>query len=165
MAPDEIDAALEAFATDIAKDAKGDARFVALQALAQRLIGARLFTIMAVDMKNGVYRRQFSSHPETYPAAGTKPIEYNRWFDTICKERKTFIANTIAEIATVFRDHETSWSLGCGSVINLPVIVDGELLGTVNCQDVEHNYTPEKVALSKHLDIPAKLAFTLAKGI
>ncbi|MNY76956.1 hypothetical protein D3C86_2167130 [compost metagenome] len=62
----------------------------------------------------------------------------------------------------MFGDHETIWALGCGSVANIPVVVGGELLGTVNCLDVEHHYTPERVALSKHLELPAKLAFLAA---
>jgi hypothetical protein len=62
----------------------------------------------------------------------------------------------------VFSDHETIWALGCGSVINIPVVIAGELLGTVNCLDVEHHYTPERVERSKLLAIPAKLAFLAA---
>ena len=163
MSHDEIDAALADFAANISKNTRGDAPFVALQHLARRLIGANLFTILTVDMQNQVYRRQFTSNPAIYPVSGTKAIDYNRWFDIVCKERKSFIANSIAEIATLFRDHATISSLGYGSVINIPVVVDGELLGTVNCTDVEGHYTPAKVALSRHLDLPAKLAFTLAK--
>lgn len=159
---DDIGAALQAFETGIAMDIAGDAPWVALQDLTRAMIGAKLFTIMTVDMQAGLARRQYTSDPVAYPVSGTKPVHYDDWFDLISNQRKPFIANTIADIAKVFPDHETIWSLGCGSVINIPVFVGGKLLGTVNCLDVEHHYTVERVEMSKLLDIPAKLAFLSA---
>ena len=164
MTNDDINKALAAFDASIAKNTEADAPWVALQDLARTLIGAKLFTVMTVDMKNEVARREYTSDAESYPVSGTKPIRYDHWFDIVHKQRKSFIANTIAEIATVFPDYETIWSLGCGSVINIPVVVGGELLGTVNCLDVEHHYSPEKVELSKYLAIPAKLALLAARN-
>ncbi|NRP73186.1 hypothetical protein ILFOPFJJ_04085 [Ensifer psoraleae] len=158
----EYVAALAEFDATIANDTSADAPYRALQTLSRKLIGARLFTIMTVDMANELARRAYTSHPDEYPASGTKPIHYDRWFDTVHKARETFVANTIADISTVFGDYETIASLGCGSVVNIPVVVGGELLGTVNCLDVEHHYTPERVALSKLIEMPAKLAFLAA---
>ena len=75
------------------------------------------------------------------------------------------MANTIEDIAKVFPDHELIKSLGCESVINLPVYIGGEMLGTVNCLDVAHHYTPERVERAKTLlNIPSKLAFMVAGG-
>lgn len=162
MTNDAIDIALAAFDASIADNTEADGPWVALQDLARSLIGAKLFTVMTVDMKNEVARREYTSDAKSYPASGTKPIRYDRWFEIVHKQRKSFIANTIAEIATVFPDHETIWSLGCGSVINIPVVVGGELLGTVNCLDEEHHYSLERVERSKHLAIPAKLALLAA---
>lgn len=162
MTDQDIAAALAEFDAAIAENVHVDAPWRALQALTQKLVGAKLFTIMTVDMANELSRREFTSHPIDYPVSGTKPIHYDRWFDTVHKARQTFVANTIADIATVFSDHQTIWSLGCGSVINIPVVVAGTLLGTVNCLDAEHHYTAGRLALSVHLHIPAKLAFLAA---
>ncbi|MDK1373942.1 MULTISPECIES: GAF domain-containing protein [unclassified Sinorhizobium] len=155
-------AALAEFDATIANDAGTEAAYRALQTLSRKLIGAKLFTIMTVDMANELARRAYTSHPDEYPVYGTKPIHYDRWFDTVHKARETFVANTIADISTVFGDYETIAALGCGSVVNIPVVVGGELLGTVNCLDVEQHYTPERVALSKLIEMPAKLAFLAA---
>jgi len=163
MTNDDINIALAAFDASIAENTEADGPWVALQDLARSLIGAKLFTVMTVDMKNEVARREYTSDAKNYPASGTKPIRYDRWFDIVHKQHKSFIANTITEIATVFPDHETISSLGCGSVLNIPVVVGGELLGTANCLDVEHHYSPEKVELSKRLAIPAKLALLAAR--
>lgn len=160
---DEFAAAIAAFEERIASDTAPDAAWNALMALTRTVIGAKLFTIMTVDMQHGVARREFTSDPVSYPASGTKPIHYDDWFEIVHKQHRSFVANTISDIAKVFPDHETIWSLGCGSVINIPVIVAGELLGTVNCLDVEHHYTPERVQASRLLGLPAKLAFLAAK--
>jgi hypothetical protein len=164
MMNDEIEAALAAFDETIAGDGGKDAPWLALQTLARAVIGARLFTIMTVDIDAGLARREYTSDPVSYPASGTKPVHYDDWFDLVANQRQPFVANTIADIAKVFADHETIWSLGCGSVINMPVFVGGKLLGTVNCLDVEHHYTPERVALSKRLALPAKVAFLADRG-
>ncbi len=101
----------------------------------------------------------FTSHPEAYPVAGTKPIRYTDWFDIVHKQRQTYVANTIAEIEKHFPDHATIWSLGCGSIVNLPVEIAGEMIATINLLHEEHFYTPERVALTRHLALPAKTAY------
>ena len=164
MNSEQIAAALAEFDAAIARETDVDAIWEALQTLCRQVIGAKLFTIMTVDMVNEVARRAYTSHAEEYPTSGTKPIRYDSWFDIVHKAHQTFVANTIVDISKVFGDHETIWALGCGSVANIPVVVGGELLGTVNCLDVEQHYTPERVALSKHLELPAKLAFLAASG-
>lgn len=162
MNAQDFAADLAAFDRAIANETGVDAPWIALEALARKLIGAKLFTTMTVDMKYEVARRAYTSDPVSYPASGTKPIHYDSWFDIVHKERKTFIANTIEDIAKVFPDYELIDSLGCQSVVNIPVEVGGELLGTVNCLDVAHHYTPERVAASELMKMPARLAFLAA---
>ena len=138
--------------------------FGALQALVQATVGAKLFTFMTVDMQAEVARRAYTSDPQNYPTSGTKPIRYDSWFDIVHKERQYFVANTIADIAKVFPDHELIDSLGCQSVVNMPVVLGGELVGTVNMLDVDGYYTAERVALIKEIiAVPAKLAAMVAR--
>ena len=162
MNAQDFAADLAAFDRAIADDPGPDAPWIALETLARKVIGAKLFTVMTVDMKNEVARRAYTSDPVSYPASGTKPIRYDSWFDIVHKKRRSFVANTIEDIAGVFPDHELINSLGCQSVVNIPVEVGGELLGTVNCLDVAHHYTPERVAASELLKMPARLAFLAA---
>ena len=42
------------------------------------------------------------------------------------------MANTKEDLAKIFFDHELIWSLGCGSVINLPIVIGGQVVGTLN---------------------------------
>lgn len=147
-------------------EAKGpDAAFGALQALVQATIGAKLFTYMTVDMQAEVARRAYTSDAANYPTSGTKPIRYDSWFDIVHKERQYFVANTIAGIAKVFPDYELIDSLGCQSVVNMPVVIGGELVGTVNMLDVDGYYTTKRVAAIRELiAVPAKLAAAVARG-
>ena len=162
MNAQDFAADLAAFDRAIANESGPDAPWIALETLTRKVVGAKLFTVMTVDMKNEVARRAYTSDPTSYPASGTKPIRYVSWFDIVHKERRIFVANTIEDIAKVFPDHELINSLGCQSVVNIPVEVGGELLGTVNCLDVAHHYTPERVAASELLKMPARLAFLAA---
>ena len=135
----------------------------ALRDLSQTVAGHRLFTVTTVDMEAGLARRAFTSHPVEYPLSGTKPIHRDRWFDIVHGEQRSFIANTIGEIAQVFPDHDLIRSLGCGSVINLPVVLKGELTATINILHEELYYTPERVALAEeHRMVPAMLCCALA---
>lgn len=131
--------------------------------LSASVAGHRLFTVMTVDMGAGLAQRAYTSHPREYPVSGTKPIQRNPWFDTVHGERRSFVANTIDDIAKVFPDHALIASLGCGSVLNLPVVLKGELAGTVNLLHQPNWYTPERVARAEsELPIPAWLCFALA---
>ncbi|HLV82811.1 MAG TPA: GAF domain-containing protein [Devosia sp.] len=156
-------AAIAAFDTAIAEAKGADAAFAALQKLTEDTVGTKLFTFMTVDMAAELARRAYSSDPVNYPASGTKPIRYDSWFDIVHKDRQYFIANTIAEIAKVFPDYELIDSLGCQSVVNMPVVIGGELIGTVNMLDVDGYYTPERVQVIRDvLAVPAKLAALVA---
>ena len=159
MTSDDIQSALTKFDAAIATMKTCDAAWEALRVLSQALVGGKLFTVMTVDWENERAGRVFTSHPEEYPVSGTKPLHYDSWFDVVHKERKPFVANTIADIAKVFGDHELIWSLGCGSVVNLPIEIAGAMVGTVNLLDAEHFYTAERVAATEALKLPAKTAY------
>jgi hypothetical protein len=134
------------FAADLAAAGSAEETWRALWKLARRVAGCRLFTVMTVDIKAGLARRAFTSDPVNYPVSGTKPITFDDWFDIVHRQRRPFIANTLADIARVFPDHEKIGSLGLGSVVNLPVFRDGALAATINLLDVPGHYDAAKVA-------------------
>lgn len=162
---DSSEAALTRFASRIAEARDADAAYGALQTLTDTIVGAKLFTVMTVDMEAGLARRAYTSDPQSYPATGTKPIHHDAWFNIVHIERRPFIANTIEDIAKVFPDYELIDALGCQSVVNLPVILGGELVATVNMLHETGHYTPDRVTLvTRHLTIPAQLCLSLARG-
>ena len=141
------DIATQRFKQSLAASLNSDEAFEALYHLTDMLVGAKLFTIMRVDMDAMLAHRSYTSDAENYPTSGTKPVEMHRWFDIVHGKQQSFVANTLADIATVFPDHELIGSMGCGSVVNLPVILGGKLVATVNMLHAENHYTAKRVAL------------------
>ena len=134
-----------------------------LEDFTQSIVDVRLFTVTTVDMPNLLARRVYSNMPLEYAVSGTKPITIDAWFEIVHGQKKMFVANTIVDIAKVFPDHQKIWALGCGSVVNLPVIVDDELVATINLLHEEQFYTPDRVArIADQLTEPAKVAYRRA---
>lgn len=152
------------FVAEISGATDAEAAWAALERLAAAIAGHRLFTVMTVDMGAGLVRRAYSNMPVEYPTSGTKPLHGNsgEWFERVFNQRRSFVANTIAEIAKVFPDHELIGSLGCGSVLNMPVVLGGELVAAINLLDEAGHYTPARVAAAEaRLAIPARLCSAL----
>ncbi|AKO99470.1 hypothetical protein MALG_04341 (plasmid) [Marinovum algicola DG 898] len=138
--------------------------FDALCALTKATVGAKLFTVMTADMQAMLARRAYTDDPENYPTSGTKEITLNPWFEQVHGRRESFVANTLADIDAVFPDAELIGRLGCASVVNLPVILGGELVATVNILHEEGYYTPDRVAQAEELlRLPAMAAMALSR--
>ncbi|MGV8853052.1 MAG: GAF domain-containing protein [Devosia sp.] len=135
--------------------------FWALQALTETVVGVKLFTIMVRDSAKGVSQRIFSNMPDAYPVSGTKPANRTHWSQVVVEQKQTFVANDIAAVAAVFDDFELIQSLGCESVINVPIILAGDVLGTINCLHQAGYYTPERVAASEALKLPGAACLLL----
>lgn len=151
------------FATGLAAAATPHAAFDALYHFSDALVPVRLWTVMSLDAEAGLARRAYSNMPDVYPTSGTKPMVENAWSKIVQGQHTCFVANTLAEIADVFPDSELIGSLGCGSVMNLPIVYDGVLIGTVNLLDAEHQFTPERVeACQVGLTNPARDAMLRA---
>lgn len=154
---------LKQFDQAIAQATNTAAVWKALEELSHATPGHRLFTVMTVDMEAGLARRAYSNNPTAYPVSGTKPIQRNAWFDIVHGQQRSFIANTLADIAEVFPDHQLIGSLGLASVFNLPVVLHGELVATINMLHAADYYTPSRVAAGEALlAVPAKLCAALA---
>ncbi|MEJ6388771.1 GAF domain-containing protein [Gymnodinialimonas ulvae] len=140
--------------------------YAALYRLSDAIMPVRLWTIMAVDPTGRVAQRAFTNMPEAYPTSGIKPIEENAWSAEVLGEQKCFVANTLSDIAHVFSDHVLIGALGCGSVMNLPIVAAGRVIGTVNLLDVAHHFTPDRVAtIQALLSDPARDAMETARAL
>ena len=159
-----IQSPVAAFDAAIAKAMNAEACWQALEALSAAAGAHKLFTIMTVDLAANLASRVYTSNPAFYPVSGTKPIHRDAWFEIVHGEKRSFIANTIEDIAKVFPDHATIAALGLGSVINLPVVLRGVLMATVNLLHEAGHYTPARVAtIEAALSVPAKLALLAAR--
>jgi GAF domain-containing protein len=149
------------FTATLATAAEPQEAFAALGRLTEELVGVKLFTIMTHDAETREASRIFSNMPDAYPVSGKKPANETDWSRQVMGEKRTFVANDIEGIAQVFYDHELIKSLGCESVINVPVIVAGRVLGTINCLHEAGFYTPERVAGAEALKLPGAACLLL----
>jgi hypothetical protein len=124
-------------------------------------IGCGLFTASVFDRRAGRGRRVYSERPDVYPVGGYKPIEPNRWTHTVLDAHQVFSSTTIEEIAEVFFDWELIQSLGFESNANLPVVVGGEVIGTLNLLERAGFYTADRLAPVGELMPYATIAFLM----
>ena len=109
------------------------------KALAQT-VGYRLYTVTQMLKGGREVERIHSTNQAVYPVGGRKPVLPNAYSERVRQQMQPFLGRTAADFAPYFPDHETIAGLGLGSVINLPVVYGGTVLGTVNILDREHAY-------------------------
>lgn len=108
------------------------AGFEALEQACSQVIGHKLFTILLFHSDSGESERVHTNHPEAYPVGGRKALNPTFWTDHVLREQKAYIGRSYDDVRAVFFDHELIRSLGCESVLNLPVVLGGRTLGTIN---------------------------------
>jgi len=147
---------LRAFTNDLALATDGTGALDALCRFAQSLLPARLFTITLIDLDAGQALRVYSNMPQSYPVSGRKPVTRDVWFQQVIEGHHSFVANSGAEIAAVFPDQPLIASLGCDAVVNLPVVLGGRTVATVNLLDRAQSYPAMVLArIETELRLPA----------
>lgn len=119
--------------------------FAAADALIERTIGHKLFTVMRVHEATQEAERLYSSNAEAYPVGGRKKKQDTHWGRVVLTEGQVFVARTPEEIRHAFADHELIGSLGIGSIMNVPIGFAGRRLGTMNVSHDANWFTPEDV--------------------
>lgn len=147
--------------TQISQDAQGrrEAVFAKVYREMQKGPGVVLFTALQWQPSSQSLKRLFTSHPEAYPSGGAKNGSTTDgadggepssdvsalWLDTVIKRKQIFYAADDESTAAVFSDMDLIRSLGCGSVINLPVLSGGQVVGVLAVLAPEGTYTPASV--------------------
>ena len=117
--------------------------FAAVEALTAAAIGHRLFTIMRFDPERAEVERVHSNLPDVYPVGGRKTKAQTAWADHVLGEMKVFRATTPDEIRAAFDDHATITGLELGSILNIPLVLAGRCVGTMNLLHQAGWYTPQ----------------------
>ncbi|ATE54262.1 MULTISPECIES: GAF domain-containing protein [Actinosynnema] len=128
---------------------------MSLENLEQRVreeVGVRLFTVLAWIPERKALRRVHSSHPEQYPVGGEKTVEVAAgWIDRCITNAEPYFGPDKAAVREIFADHDLIESLGCGTIVNVPVLDGDRVLGVLNLLDAEGAYTRETVAAAEEL--------------
>ena len=137
-----------------------DATFRAVDAALAAAPGHILFTILVHHPALKQTERFYTNQPQAYPIGGRKPITDRPWMRRVIWGGEPYIGRTRADIAEHFFDHELIHSLGCDSILNMPVRWRGETLGTLNLCHRERHYDDSHlphVKLIAQLALPALL--------
>jgi hypothetical protein len=115
----------------------------------QEQLGVKLFTVLAFRDEGAVMERIFSSHPAEYPVGGRKVVARDvadDWLAACLTEQVPFFGRTPEDVDRIFKDAELIRSLGCGSIINAPIVDGGTTVAALNILDAEGTYTDNDVA-------------------
>jgi hypothetical protein len=123
---------LDAVAAVATLPGQPDALYGALDAALGAVVGHRLFTLMRYHADSGDSERIYTTHPRQYPVGGRKALNPTPWTEQVLRRQQPYLGRTAAEVQAVFFDHALIATLGCGSVLNVPVVWDGRTLGTIN---------------------------------
>ncbi|WP_369721400.1 MULTISPECIES: GAF domain-containing protein [unclassified Bradyrhizobium] len=138
-----------------------DALFAALDEALKSAIGHKLFTILTYDDDSGEAARVYSNLPGPYPAGGRKRLAPGPWTEAVLDRGEAYIGRTQHDLRNVFSDHELIASLGCASVLNMPVRWRGRTVGSLNLLHEADWYGEDDVAVClpfAQLALPALLA-------
>ena len=131
---------LAAVAAALTAAAQPEATFRALDRALGATLGHTLFTILIHHEDTRESERIYTNQPAAYPVGGRKPLRDTAWGRQVIGERRPFLGRTAEDIATHFPDHALIASLGCASIVNLPVVWRDRLLGTINLLHEERWY-------------------------
>jgi len=123
---------LQAVAAALTQPGQPAPLWAALDRALGAVIGHRLFTVLRYHPDSRESERCYTNQPAAYPVGGRKPFNETAWSRRLFGERRPYIGYTADDIRTVFFDHALIASLGCDSVLNIPVAHDGRVLGTLN---------------------------------
>jgi GAF domain-containing protein len=145
LALEDIAAVIERVAT--ARDPQ--AAYAAVDALAQRVIGHRLFTVLRYLPETVEVERVYSSNTTAYPLAGRKPKRGTLWGEAVLDRGEVYISADAAAVRAAFSDHELIASLGISSIMNIPIRFGGRVLGTMNLNHAAGHFGAETIAPAK----------------
>lgn len=135
---------LHRLAAALTEPGQPETLYRAIERETKALVGHRLFTLLYRDGQE--VARVYSNMPDAYPVFGRKTMGPTPWGAHVIEQRRPYLGKDMEAIRWAFFDHALIASLGCGSVINIPVIYNGETIGTMNLLDTEHHYTEEHLA-------------------
>ena len=125
--------------------------FELLEKAFQDLIGHKLFTVLKYDKKSLELERIYSSNPLNYPLNGIKKLTNTDWSKKVLVDGNVYIGYNANDIETSFPDYELIDKLGCRSVMNIPLVFNGNVVGSVNLLNTENWYNEHQVSVANML--------------
>lgn len=134
------------------------ATFRAIEAGMRATIGHKLFTIMLHHPDQQAVERIYSTNPAAYPVAGRRPTAEFPLRQRLLVEGEHCIVRDADDLRRTLFDHELIFSLGCESMLVMPVLWRGQTLGLLDLLHEAYWYSEADVALARlfaQLALPA----------
>lgn len=122
--------------------------FDEVYASARDAVGVRLFTASVIADAGTSMARIYTTHPEVYPVGGKKTLAGDTnpvWLEQVFKGQQAFLGADTDAVRAFFFDSATIESLGCGAIVNVPVVSHGETIGSMNFLAPEGSYDQQSV--------------------
>lgn len=115
-----------------------------LHTLVQDTVGFIVFTVLVFSPDGRHMTRIHSSHPTEYPVGGSKDLATDvsrSWMERCVLRQQLYYGPSKADLRQVFTDYAEIERLGCGSVLNVPVIAGDQSIGALNILGPEYAYS------------------------
>lgn len=122
------------------------------------LVGFRLLTILRIE--GTLVRRMHSSDPAGYSVGGTKDIATDAWLRAMLDAGRPVVSETPELVRERFPDHDAIFSLGCGAVLNVPIVAAGVTLGSLNLLHAAGHFSREHALVARPFAMLLALAWT-----
>lgn len=122
--------------------------FQEIYTAAQEAPGVTLFTTTLIADAGTSMARIYTTHPEVFPIGGRKTLEGQHnpaWLDQVFIGQQPFLGTDKETLREFFFDSSLIESLGCGAIINVPVISNGATIGSMNFLAPEGSYDHNSV--------------------
>nr|KAK5444627.1 hypothetical protein LTR18_004331 [Exophiala xenobiotica] len=140
--------------------------------LAQQF-GYSLFTILTyspnLDKVVRIHSTRHDLHPlgqrssqGNSPRLSAVPPQRKAWVRRLFEDGRIWRGSTKEDLKAVFEDWELLWSVGLGSVLNIPVRLGGKTIGSLNILDNERAY--DEADLNVGILIAQMVAFHVGKA-
>lgn len=131
----------------------------AVEALAARVIGFRMMTVMVYHSNTCELERVYSNSVQKYPTGGRKFKAPSPWKAQLLDAAAPVLSNNTAAVRENFEDYETLFSLGISAILNIPIQRNGKCIGTLNFGHQANWFT------NQHIQMGLELATYLEPGM
>jgi hypothetical protein len=136
------------------------AGFAALRVLADTAGVAKIFTVLAFDLKQRQSVRVFTSDAALYPPEAVDQLVDTLWERTLLGKKQPLVLNDFAALASLLPEAAQLRERGCEAMLNVPVVVAGEVIGALNMLHDSGRYDAAHVEAARAL-VPGAAALLL----
>jgi nucleoid-associated protein YgaU len=134
---------------------------------ARARLGSILVTVTVITPDGTEVARVATTHPEVYPVGGRKRLDPSQtspqWAELVVAGQQPFVGADRDTVRSFFFDWETIEALGCGAIVNTPVVHDGVTIGSINFLGPEGSLTADAADIAMQITAQATPAVVAAR--